>query len=350
MKYGCLPYIMRFEKYKESKYKGMYTELARWCNQPNFFKKKSFRQFCEANRDYNKNEMCASYQAMLLFERDRPDIAEKYFDMRFDQLNECISSYGRKITRPCDVCTSSGNYISWDDYFNDRIDNLTFIRYYYGHDIDFSCLLIKPCHSCMANVPIAHLALKVLNNISEMSPEILLRIIDDLPDTDLSAEDIPQISKLSYAIDGLCHLSQQGLSYTEFGSKIDGRKVDTDLGKQKYGENHAKILALIDLAWISKKEKPYTVKISPIGQCLKDYSFEYLVPKLILRIPIIQSILKKAKYHPVDIKNDLTMLKTSTNIRRTSSIRALLRELRGIKSEEIGRRLDNIVPGLNDNS
>ena len=43
MEYGCLPYIMRYEKYKESKHRSLYIQLARWCNQPQFFKKMSFR-------------------------------------------------------------------------------------------------------------------------------------------------------------------------------------------------------------------------------------------------------------------------------------------------------------------
>lgn len=44
--YRCLPYIMRFERYAESPFRGMYVALARWCNQPSLFKKKSFREFC----------------------------------------------------------------------------------------------------------------------------------------------------------------------------------------------------------------------------------------------------------------------------------------------------------------
>ena len=39
MKYGCNPYIMRYEAYKESPYKNIYIQLARWCNQPQFIKK-----------------------------------------------------------------------------------------------------------------------------------------------------------------------------------------------------------------------------------------------------------------------------------------------------------------------
>ena len=46
--YKCLPYIMRFNRYEESPYRGVYVTLARWCNQPSFFKKKSFREFSQA--------------------------------------------------------------------------------------------------------------------------------------------------------------------------------------------------------------------------------------------------------------------------------------------------------------
>ena len=346
MKYGCLPYIMRFEKYKESRYRGVYTELARWCNQPNFFKKKSFRQFCEANRDYNNNEMCASYQAMLLFERDRPDIAKKYFDMRFDQINECVVSYGRKMTHPCDVCKNKGKYLTWDDFFNDNTDKITFIRQYFEGSLDFSCFIVKPRHCCMIKTPINALAYKVLHTLHETPIETILDIIDNIPDSDLVPEDIPQISKLKYAADGLVHLSKSGLTYVVFGSLLEGRKTDTEVSKQKYGENHAKILAMLDLAWIDKKEKPNTVKISPIGECLRNCNYNDIVPKLILRTPVIQSLMKKSKLNPIDIRNDLTMLKTSTAVRRTTSIKALLKELKKLNSNEIDKRLNNIMPEI----
>ena len=80
MEYQCLPYIMRHENYAASPYKGMFITLARWCNQPNFLKKKSFRQFCEAN-----GLTSSAYRYMAQFEHDHPDIAKKYFDIRFDR-------------------------------------------------------------------------------------------------------------------------------------------------------------------------------------------------------------------------------------------------------------------------
>ena len=96
MEHGCLPYIMRYEDYKQSRFRKLYIQLARWCNQPSFFKKKSFRQYCEANEEYhrrhtqNTTKNCACYQAMLDFESEFPEIAEKYYDLRFDELNPYI--------------------------------------------------------------------------------------------------------------------------------------------------------------------------------------------------------------------------------------------------------------------
>ena len=93
MEYHCLPYIMRYQNknetpWKQSKYRGMYITMARWCNQPSFYKKKSFRQFCEANQEKHKTEgtLCAAMKAMVEFETEFPDVAAKYFDLRFDQF------------------------------------------------------------------------------------------------------------------------------------------------------------------------------------------------------------------------------------------------------------------------
>lgn len=111
MEFGCLPYIMRFEAYKSSRFKNIYTQLARWCNQPGFFKKMSFRQYCVRNEEYHqgiqhetpkgvynsklkypqgfkpKENYCLCYQSMIEFEAEFPEIAKKYFDIRYEEIN-----------------------------------------------------------------------------------------------------------------------------------------------------------------------------------------------------------------------------------------------------------------------
>ena len=90
MQYKCLPYIMRYQDkncapWKDSPYRGLYVALARWANQPSIFKKKSFRQFCEANQALHKSQgLCAPMRAMTTFEQEDPETAQKYFDLRFD--------------------------------------------------------------------------------------------------------------------------------------------------------------------------------------------------------------------------------------------------------------------------
>ena len=79
-KYHCLPYIMRYKDYKLSPYKGMYINFARWCNQPDFFKKKSFREFCHMKGNEGS---CLNY--MMQFEEEHSDIAQRYFDLKWTE-------------------------------------------------------------------------------------------------------------------------------------------------------------------------------------------------------------------------------------------------------------------------
>lgn len=103
-KYSALPYIMRYEKAYTSPHHGIYSALASWCNQPSFFKKMTFRQFCVgrgmSNRLYkiykgnpekyladghNKN---ATWRDMESFERQFPTVGSCLFDISGDSLLE----------------------------------------------------------------------------------------------------------------------------------------------------------------------------------------------------------------------------------------------------------------------
>lgn len=95
MRYQCLPYIMRYQDknrkpWQESKYRGMYVALARWGNQPSIYKKMSFRYFCEANQALKPAgaPRCSTMQAMVDFENDYPEIAKKYFDLRYEDFGK----------------------------------------------------------------------------------------------------------------------------------------------------------------------------------------------------------------------------------------------------------------------
>lgn len=83
MRYGCLPYIMRFNRYEDSPYRGMYIQVCRWCNQPSFFKKKSLREYV-----FEVDKGKAAMKYLDDFETKHPDIAKKYFDMKWMDFNE----------------------------------------------------------------------------------------------------------------------------------------------------------------------------------------------------------------------------------------------------------------------
>lgn len=77
MKYHCLPYIMRFNRYLESPYQGVYKTVGAWCNQPSFFKKKSLREFGIASGvDSARNRY------VVEFEEKYPEFKE-YMDMKW---------------------------------------------------------------------------------------------------------------------------------------------------------------------------------------------------------------------------------------------------------------------------
>ncbi len=52
MQYGCLGYVMRHEDYHKHELNNIYVQIARWCNQPGFYKKMSFWDFCYRNQTF----------------------------------------------------------------------------------------------------------------------------------------------------------------------------------------------------------------------------------------------------------------------------------------------------------
>lgn len=82
--FGCVPYIMRHKNYLRSPHRDLFTQIARWCNQPQFFKYLSFREFCEKNQALLKtNRLGIAMRSLINFQNDFPEIAMKYFDKKY---------------------------------------------------------------------------------------------------------------------------------------------------------------------------------------------------------------------------------------------------------------------------
>lgn len=52
MTYGCVGYLMRHEDYHRAPISNIYVQIARWCNQQQFYKKQSFWEFAYRNQSY----------------------------------------------------------------------------------------------------------------------------------------------------------------------------------------------------------------------------------------------------------------------------------------------------------
>ena len=78
MRNKCMPYIMRFNRYEESPYRGMYITIVRWCNQPSFYKKKSLREFGTLN---GHGSACQRY--LSVFEDKFPEVTY-FYDLKFE--------------------------------------------------------------------------------------------------------------------------------------------------------------------------------------------------------------------------------------------------------------------------
>ena len=330
MKYGSLPYIMRHENYKNSKYKSMYIELARWCNQPQFFKKKSFREFCKANQDYKKDQStnCSAYQAMIDFEKEHPEIAQKYFDLRFEEENIYKTQYGfgRKYANKtsCKNCKRCKN--TWEELINDETRHIELIEKYFSKEIDLQCLKYE--NSECGDNPIIF-AKQLVHILLSVSVADIINVIKNISDReDVTAENIPQFSDLAtamYLVPKVLNESNLPITYAEMGRAILGGDKN-DIADKKYGENHGKLAALLDLAVVSKDSVSATIYKSVLGEVfctLSSQEKDDLLTRLCLRIPIVQNAIC-SNNEELSIQNDMSILSATTRTRRMSNVKDLI--------------------------
>ena len=344
MRYGCLPYIMRHQYYQNSKYKGLYTQLARWCNQPQFFKKKSFAEFCRANQEYSKSDKnCASYQAYLDFKKVRPDIAERFFDMRYDEMiaTRTISSFGRlNETTPCLFCKNPGMLDK--DLVSER---KTTIDYYSGR-LDQLCIFCRPIVPVDGQCRISEhqLGEHLYKTLSNAEYSVVLEGIDESQDFILTSVIIPQLNDYRDAYQEVLNIicMDNNSTYKSIGELCSKCLAESPGSRTKYGECQVKLLMMADLVWKDRNG----FNLTPLGKVFVDLSSserDIFFNKLILKIPFIQKMLKQAGNGTrVCISDWLSdCLAEKTVIRRARPIKNMLNNLRGL-DKELDRRLELI--------
>jgi len=81
MRYGCLGYIMRHEDYKKSPLPNIYVQIARWCNQPGFYRNLSFWQYCYKNQTYwEEHSLGIKHDRLKSYEEFLVDLNNGYYE------------------------------------------------------------------------------------------------------------------------------------------------------------------------------------------------------------------------------------------------------------------------------
>lgn len=92
MSFGCLGYVMRHADYENHRLGNIYTQVARWSNQPQFYKKMSFEEFVLRNQSYQEEnssstKTCKSLATYNEFKKtfaDKWDQIEPLFKMKYE--------------------------------------------------------------------------------------------------------------------------------------------------------------------------------------------------------------------------------------------------------------------------
>ena len=118
MQYGCVGYLMRHDDYHNSPLPNLYVQMARWCNQPAFYKKMSFWDFCYRNQSYweEKSSLDTSRPKLMSYEEVEADIARGYYN----QVKMCLPL--RTIIKLFDMFPN--NKMELLEMFTYRMENL----------------------------------------------------------------------------------------------------------------------------------------------------------------------------------------------------------------------------------
>lgn len=349
MKYDCLPYIMRYESYKTSRWRSLYVNIARWCNQPQFFKKKSFREFCETNQQYHKTKgtYCSAYKAMMEFEQEFPEIAKTYFDLRFEEMS-MMKRYGRRYfgaVAPEERIVQEQN---WTAFATGKLKGQEVLKAYYSKRLDTVC-----GNELLDADRIGREVIGALFDlIRQTRLDDIFKAVRAIEDKEIvSPLNVPQFSKMGDAFEVPAILKELGepQTFDSMGVYLDYVRGKKTTANKKYGENHSKLAALLDIADIVPDGQLKKVSESPFGRLfgeLDDDAKRSMAARLAFRIPVVQHVLSAAFEGGASISDYLKPFADSTRARRLPNICSLFDLIRAECSDwdsELRYALDNIV-------
>ncbi|MBO7234190.1 MAG: hypothetical protein J6V13_04305 [Paludibacteraceae bacterium] len=347
MRYGCLPYIMRHEDYKKAPLPNIYVQIARWCNQPGFFRNLSFWQFCYKNQtfweehtlgressklktyeefleDYNNgyyDEIGISTPLRTAVDflnqfKEHKDLFLSFFNMSFKQMIDSNLWY-----RDTEIMFGGIKYILNNEFWENLIGNSenerALLKVYYTHK-DLSLLEDEKKSA---------LLLEILKKHS--CSEILQIIEEGFEPAKIDKKDISQFSDFKDAYYTVPFILQncgaKDVDYSKMGYMLRDEKRK-DVADKKYGENHMKTAAQLGLC----RFESCRGNANTLGNCfikLSEADRKNILPKLCLYIPYIQNYFMAGATD--EVRDEiLSILSHTTQVRRRSNVNTIIHTIK----------------------
>ena len=197
-----------------------------------------------------------------------------------------------------------------------------------------------------ASLTVAH-AETILYELSTTDVVDLLKIIDTIePLNQVDSATLPQFGSLETLVkvpETMVSLGFDCLSYTQLGFYLKGDVNAKQSANAKYGETHGKGACQLGYASCHQNRlcfSPFTDAICAINNKELQHQITTL---LCLRIPIIQTLLHRAKNGTVNGYEPMSHLELSTQKRRAICVRMILKELGHLNNPQLSLRINNIV-------
>ena len=347
MRYGCLPYIMRHENYKKAPISNIYVQIARWCNQPGFFRNLSFWQFCYKNQtfweehtlgrepmrlksyeefieDYNNGyyaEIGLSTPLKTVVDflnqfKEHKALFLSFFNMSFKQMIDSSLWYrDTEITMEGIKYTLDGEF--WSNLIGNSANERALLKAFYTH----------ADASLINDEKKSEMLLEVLKKYK--CSEILKIIEDGFVPAEVDKKDISQFSDFKDAYYTVPYMLKNcgmtDVDYSKMGYMLREEKRK-DIADKKYGENHMKTAAQLGLCRFEKCR----ANANALGSLfikLSETDRRNILPKLCLYIPYIQNYFMAGGTD--EVRDEiLSILSKTTQVRRRPNVNTIIQTIK----------------------
>ena len=343
MRYGCLGYIMRHEDYHKAPLPNIYVQIARWCNQPGFYRNLSFWQFCYKNQTYwEEHTLGIKHDRLKTYEEFMEDYENGYYNevtmttplkSIFDFLNKFKEhkniflsffnlSFKEMIDptlweRDTEIIMDGTKYIMDKEYWENIIGNATneqvLLKAFYTHADE----------SLLENDDKSKILLEILKKYK--CSEILELIGHEFAPYPITKADPSQFSDFKDAYYSvpflLANCGKTDVDYNQMGYMLRSEKRK-EVADKKYGENHMKTAAQLGLCRFAKCRANANALGSNFVK-LNERDMKAVLPKLCLYIPYIQNYFMAGATDEVR-EEILSILSKTTQIRRRPNVNLII--------------------------